>query len=577
MQNYSLMVLDKINCTFFDMSLLRVWVNLMSNSKKTIRYINTISCLFLSYLVFGQIDNPIPNPIKHSGLVVKLENVLTIPQSAPDIPLARINMLREAPDNLGRLFINDLRGPLWVVVDGIPQKFMDLSVAFSNFIDSPGRGTGFGDFAFHPDFLSNGLFYTTHTESPSSAIADFTPKSFDQLTMQWIITEWKCTNPLSNTFEGSKRELLRFDFAGNFHGLQQIAFNPNSSAGDEDFGLLYIGIGDGTSALNLQEENLQNLTSFLGTIFRSDPLGNNSTNGKYGIPDSNPYVNTTVDNVLKEIFAYGFRNPHRFSWDTEEEHIMLCGDIGEKNVEEVNQILPGHNYGWSQREGTFVIDMQKGRENVYNLPTDDAINNYTYPVAQYDHDEGSAVVGGFVYRGLSFPELYGQYIFGDIVSGLLFHVPVDQIHLGSQATIHKVATLGADGHGTSLLAEVNHDRVDLRFGTDNSGEIYVLSKVDGSIRKIVHPDAISLVPHEAASSVGWLTPNPSNGDFSLHIDLKDKHLYRLQIFNTFGIKVYDHKDLGHGDRLNLNSLPSGVYWALFINEGRQFTQKIVLN
>lgn len=533
--------------------------------------------LLISNFLLAQIDDPIPAEISYSGLVVKLQEVVTIPPSSSEKPFARINLLRECPDESGRLFVNDLRGQFWVIENGTPSLFANLATEFSNFIDAPGKGTGFGAFAFHPDFANNGLFYTAHTESTGSGVADYVPLAFDEITMQWILTEWQMTESSNNVFTGSKRELLRFDFPGIFHGMQEIAFNPNASVGEEDYGLLYVCLGDGATSLNFLKQNLQTTESFLGTIFRIDPLGNNSSNGEYGIPPNNPFTNSTNPNVLKEIYAYGFRNPHRISWDTAGDHKMLEGDIGEKNIEEVNQILPGHNYGWSEREGTFLYNRDLGREHVWALPADDSLNNYTYPVAQYDHDVGVAIIGGYVYRGDNFPELEGQYIFGDIVSGFLFHVPVDDLELGSQATISQLATLGEDGFGTSLLAEVNYDRTDLRFGMDAVGEIYVLTKADGKIRQLVHPDVVSVAQIRNQQEVNWLTPNPSNGVFTLS---KNNNLitnYSIQVFNVVGKKVFNQLDIQEGESIDLTQLPQGTYWAYFFNEKKEYFQKIIVH
>ena len=177
-------------------------------------------------------------------------------------------------------------------------------------------------------------------------------------------------------------------------------------------------------------------------ILRIDPLGTTGSNGEYGIPPSNPFVG--VDGALGEIWAYGLRNPHRFSWDTGGTNKMFIGHIGEKNIDSVYPGIAGANYGWNEREGSFLF--QKSDPNVvYPLPANDADFGYTYPVAEYDHDEGFALVGGFVYRGSNIPILQGKYIFGDIVNGRIFYTEeVDMIFGQQPAKIQELTLLDSN-------------------------------------------------------------------------------------------------------------------------------------
>ncbi len=466
-------------------------------------------CLFnlcYPFSIAAQIDNPMPDKIRPSGLLYQLEEVFTIQKSAVETPLARINMLRESPDNSNRLFVIDLNGFLWQIDQEEQQLFLAIKQYFNRFIDAPGKGTGFGAFAFHPGFKKNGKFYTSHAELPDSAPADYVPPVDSEISMQWVLVEWTMDAPSSPTFSGTHRELLRVDFPGILHGIQDIQFNPTAKEDDPDYGKLYVCFGDGASSLNLQEDNLQNKASYLGTIFRIDPLGNNSPNGQYGIPADNPFFDE--DNVLKEIYCYGFRNPHRISWDTEADQLMLIADIGEKNLEEVNIGHPGANYGWEKREGTFLYDRSKGRDFVYPLPPDDPSFGFTYPIAQYDHDEGLAIVGGYVYRGSLFPDLYGNYIFGDIPSGRVFHFPVADVEEGRLAEIKELNFLDDKGDRTTFLKIVNGDRADLRFGIDDKGELYFLTKADGKVRRLkANPLTTTSKASPVAASL-LISPNP---------------------------------------------------------------------
>ena len=117
----------------------------------------------------GAIDDPVPDPIVKSGLSVKIVDFVQVPASSSSLPLARINLLYHSRDNTGALFVNDLRGKLYVIDSGIVTTYLDLASLHPNFVDTPGKGTGFGCFAFHPDFATNGIFYTVHSEDPGFA------------------------------------------------------------------------------------------------------------------------------------------------------------------------------------------------------------------------------------------------------------------------------------------------------------------------------------------------------------------------------------------------------------------------
>ena len=515
----------------------------------------TITASLVTLVTFGQIANPMPQKIETSGLTYQLEPFASIQRTSGVAPKARINMLRELPDGSGRMGVNDLRGLMWVLDHGLSSLYLNLFDYFDDFIHQPGKGTGFGAFAFHPDFLKNGLFYTAHSEKANAAPADFSPFAYQHISLQWVVTEWQATSTSANTFEGTHRELLRMDYPDVLHGIQEITFNPTVSPGDPDYGLLYICVGEGGSSINFLEENIQTISSYLGTIFRIDPLGTNSVNGKYGYPADNPFVG--VPDALPEIWAYGFRNPHRICWDPAGDHRMLIADIGEKNLEEVNIGLKGANYGWGVREGTFVYRRTSGREFVYPLPADDSIYGYTYPVAQFDHDEGLAIVGGFVYRGQQFPELTGNYIFGDIPSGRLFRVPVDSLQTGRLANIEEINLHTAQGNATSLLKLVGGDRVDLRFGVDADGEFYILTKGDGMIRRFVN-QTTSTRPIQLSDQ--WsLYPNP--GHQSLHIRMFQPLVGPavLRISSLDGKTIIQKALRSTQEMVDVANWPAGVY------------------
>ena len=429
--------------------------------------------------------DPIAQPIAASGLSVSVETFASLPASGLEAPIARISTLREAPDGSDRIFVNDLRGSLWAIEDGGLTEFVDLSTNFSSFLAEPGLGTGFQSFAFHPDFAINGKFYTAHSETLMS-LTDFpVVNDFYRATaLQGVVTEWTMSDPSDLTWSGNQRELLRVDFPGHFHGLQEIGFNVGAAPGDPDFGMLYVAIGDGGQfKTGTGGDASHRLDSVLGTILRIDPEGSDAANGQYGIPTDNPFAADGDPNTLGEIYAWGFRNPHRFSFDAISGK-TLVGDIGQDNIEEINLLEPGADYGWFLREGTFAVDSLDA-SIVYDLPANDAAFGYTYPVAQYDHDEGIAVAGGYVYRGSAIPELYGQYIFADLVTGRLFHVDADSLIQGQQAEIHELALLDGNQAVTSLKSLIGANRADVRLGEDADGELYLLTKTDGVVRKLV--------------------------------------------------------------------------------------------
>ena len=429
----------------------------------------------------NDIKNPIPDTIKTSDLVVGVEEVTQIPPSSDKPPLTRIIKLDYQP-NTGDLFVLDLRGKLFKLQNGKPEVYMDIASLKPRFIHQPGLATGFGSFAFHPQFAKNGLLYTTHTEPPESGNADFSYPDSIPVTLQWVLTEWK-TNPSGFPFSGKGREILRINMPTTIHGIQEIAFNPHAKTGDKDYGLLYIGIGDGGSTEIGYPLVSEVPLKIWGSIIRIDPMGNNSRNGQYGIPPNNPFIKDDSKKVSPEIYAYGFRNPHRINWSKSGK--LFSVNIGEHNIEALNMIMPGHFYGWPIREGTFHERFFNDKGKIYPLPPNDSIYHVTYPVAQFDHDEGTAISGGFEYQGTSIPNLQGKYVFGDIGTGKLFFVSMKDIKLGSQATIQGW-NISINGRPTTLAQLCNNTRVDLRFGMDSKGELYILTKADGRVYKLIN-------------------------------------------------------------------------------------------
>jgi len=437
-----------------------------------------------NYDTLTAIKDPFPDSIPMSDLQVDLEPVTQIPASADKNLLTRITKFQSAPN--GGFYILDLRGTLYLVDKNKVVPYFDIKKEEPAFIDEPGMATGFGSFAFHPEFKSNGLFYTTHAEPPKSKPADFTYADSIPSTLQWVLTEWKTDKPGQVPFSGKGREILRWDMVTQMHGVQEIMFNPYAKPKDKDYGLLYIGIGDAGSVeygylLAGTEHN------YLGTIFRIDPLGTNSKNGRYGIPAINPFANDTSPATVKEIYAYGFRNPHRITWLKTGE--ILAGNVGQHNIESLYKVIEGKNHGWPIREGNFVIDAEGDINRVYPLPPNDSSNGLIYPVIAYDHDEGLAMAGGYEYKGKAIPAFAGKFILGDIAKGKIFIADVSKIREGKHADIQRLH-LRIGGKETTLLAVAGLGRVDMRLGQDAQGELYVTTKYDGRIYKMVRAEKV---------------------------------------------------------------------------------------
>jgi mono/diheme cytochrome c family protein len=443
----------------------------LSNSdlEALLSYLHTFETLPIEILG-DTTSNLIPEKILDSGIRLELEFFAQLPASDTVAPSAKMTKMEAIPGTK-RLFINDQRIGLYELVDQKPVLYLPLLRIRPDMVSKPGWGTGLGSFAFHPDFKNNGLFYTAHTEPGGTKQSDFGYTDSLSVFMQWVLTEWKAEDPNANVFKGSDREILRIDNASQAHGMQELTFNPNSKKGDPDYGLLYIGYGDGGSA----EKRFAGISNHKGagiysSILRIDPAGTNGKNGKYGIPEMNPFAK--ISGKAGEIIAYGFRNPNRVFWD--EKGILYATDIGQHSIEEINRIEPGRFYGWPIREGTFRINPYGSFRSLYPLAEDDAKSGVTYPLIQLEHDETVAIIGGYF---MPSGPLQGKFIFGDIPSGRLFFADLNE----SLQPLVQSWGIRYQGNEISMKALVNHDRVDLKFGQDADKRVYIMSKTEGKI------------------------------------------------------------------------------------------------
>jgi mono/diheme cytochrome c family protein len=414
-----------------------------------------------------------------SGISIELEEVVQLPALGESSDLGVVT-LRSSPVGDGAIFVSDQHGVIYRIKDRKAAVFMDLRNELPDFQSGPGIATGLGSFDFHPDFQSNGLLYISHAEAYKGQPADYVISDTVRSVAQWIVGEWEADNPMDTVFSGSYRELLRVHAPTFAHGMQDVGFIPGLDKTHPDYGLLYFGYGDGGSNNIHHPELGHNPQSFLGSIMRIDPAGSNSKNGKYGIPAGNPFSQDTGDGVVREIYAYGFRNPHRMAWDEANDYRLFVTDIGEANIEELNIVIAGGDYGWPVREGNFGINTIKDLKAVYEVSATDQLL-YKGPFAQYDHETGNAISGGYVYRG-NLEALKEKYVFGDIVNGKLFFVNVNpQL---SDSTVYQLS-VAKNGKETTMQELTGIKRQHLRIGYDHiQKEMYIITKADGKIWKI---------------------------------------------------------------------------------------------
>lgn len=427
-------------------------------------------------------------PVEKSRLVIELEDYVRIPLAPNRRPDKGIATVRSSPQHDGSFYISDQMGVIYRVHDRQVAVYLDIRGRLPDFAFEPGIGTGLGSFAFHPDFMNNGLLYTTHAEPDHGqpAINDdnyenVTLPNFITPTLHWVVTEWQMSGRDGDDRVEKRREVLRIKTPSTAHGCQDLAFVPVSDRNDPDYGLLYLGVGEGGSVNMKMPQLADHPKSVLGSVIRIDPRGRNGSNGQYGIPADNPFVGNSDPKVKREIWALGFRNPHRMSWDLSYgQRRLLVADIGEANVEEVNLIEKGGHYGWNRIEGTTYIDVLRDAK-VVRAATAGELAGYKLPLGMFDHTDGRAISGGFVYLG-PIPALQHKYVFGDIVSGRLFFM-----HLDRDLQDRKVYELNIvrDGLATSVGALTNTKRAHLRIGYDEvTREMFIMTKEDGLVRRI---------------------------------------------------------------------------------------------
>lgn len=405
---------------------------------------------------------PIAERIAPSPIRVELRTVVS--------GLAAPVLLVPDPAQPGRLHVVDQVGLIRVIEHGQLQDepFLDVtSLVVPVRVNYDERG--FLGLAFHPGYADpgnagHGRFYT-YTSEPVQGPADFTVEvpAGTAMNHQSVVREWLWDGVSEQVDPTSSREVLRVDQPQSNHNAGHIEFGPD--------GYLYIAFGDGggandTAAGHGPTGNGQNINTIHGSIVRINPLDPAltpdspdpvSANGAYRVPADNPFVG--VDGI-DEIYAYGFRNPYRFSFDALS-GALIVADVGQNRVEEINFIHKGRNYGWNVKEGVFAFDPATG---TVGPVLDDP--RFADPVAQYDHDDGLSVIGGYTYYGAAVPALWGQYVFGDF--SRQFSMPEGRLFVADLFTGQlQELLIGPAGDSLGLFLK--------GFGQDLEGEVYLLA------------------------------------------------------------------------------------------------------
>lgn len=426
--------------------------------------------------------------ITNGDIAILLKPVAT-GLAAPDYAIS-------PPGDTSRLFVVEQNGLLRIIQNGtlLPGSALDISGLISNSL-APGNANderGFLGLAFHPGFGNSNspgfrTLYTFNSQPLGTGPTYAAPNNATQ-GYKTTVNEWKMTTTNANVVDpASRREVISFGKNANNHNGGTITFGPD--------GYLYLGLGDGGNANDVGAShiepggNAQNLTTPLGKMLRFDPLNPVlnpaspdpiSSNGQYRIPTTNPFQGP---GQVPEIFALGLRNPYRFSFDRANGELIVA-DVGQNNIEEIDRVTLGGNYGWPVKEGDFLFNRTNGPGgNAGTIGSPPGNRSPGSPAGlidpivgttatlEYDHNDGISITGGFVYRGSAIPELYGKYVFGDLalktapvrVDGRLFYADLATgvikafplFQFGGSAVLPNGLTV----HG---------------FGQDADGELYAL-------------------------------------------------------------------------------------------------------
>jgi glucose/arabinose dehydrogenase len=335
--------------------------------------------------------------------------------------------LQRPNDNTGRLFVVEQSGMIRIIASGslLSGSFLDIAAKITT-----GSEMGLLGLAFHPSYSQNRRFFVNYNRSIGGQL-------------QTVIAEYLASTSDANQADpASERILLIVNQPFGNHKGGQLAFGPD--------GFLYIGLGDGGSGGD-PFGNGQSLQTMLGKMLRID-VDNTDPGLQYAIPADNPFA---AGGGRPEIWAYGLRNPWRFSFESGTGR-LFCADVGQDSFEEVDLLQKGGNFGWNTMEGMHCFNPSSGCNQT----------GLILPIAEYSHSEGEAVIGGYVYHGAAIPSLAGTYILGDYVSGAIWGLKE-----------------GPPGTWTRSLL-LSTQRNISSFGQDAAGEVYVVD-YSGNVLKLV--------------------------------------------------------------------------------------------
>lgn len=391
-----------------------------------------IICLFVSSLIISSLFTPVgvsPSNIEPCAIKGAQPPITDIVLKAVVKGLADPVHITNAVDGSGRLFITEQAGIIRILKGGksLPSPFLDIREQVKS-----GGEMGLLSVAFHPRFGENGRFFVNYTSSRGG--------------LHTVVSEFRASHNPDVADSKSEKVILTVDQPFSNHNGGQITFGPD--------GYLYIGMGDGGGA-NDPYGHGQNLSTLLGAILRID-VDKREGKREYRVPDDNPF--NTYPNARPEIWAYGLRNPWRFSFDPLT-GVLYAGDVGQYDREEIDIIEPGKNYGWNIMEGTICTPGVNPKCNKTALAP---------PLIDYGRNEGITVIGGFVYRGQDIPALCGAYIYADWGSGKIWALR----HQGHKVIEQRMLL----DTGLSISS----------FGIDERYEVYVVDH-KGGVYKIKPP------------------------------------------------------------------------------------------
>ena len=350
----------------------------------------------------------------------------------PSLTFNRPVDLQQAGDNSHRLFVVEQAGVIYVFANESSAKIKKVFLDIRSKVDDSGNEEGLLGLAFHPAFKTNGYFYVNYTASNPD---------------RTIISRFKVSagNP-DQADPASEQVILKFAQPYSNHNGGQVSFGPD--------GFLYIAVGDGGAGGDPQG-NGQNRSTLLGSILSID-VNKSEDGNQYGIPPDNPFAQNT-SGFRKEIYAYGLRNPWRFSFDTVTKNLWT-GDVGQNAYEEIDIIEKGGNYGWNIMEGKHCYSPSIGCRTA----------GLKMPIWEYGRNEGISITGGFVYRGPTLTGLSGKYIYADYATRKIWALDVSNMNRPVNTEL-----LEADFNISS-------------FGADEKNELYVCG-FDGGIHRLEGP------------------------------------------------------------------------------------------